>query len=266
MPAPQNPQTPTSLSVSTKGDVPAALKELARSKFAALPDRVRDPILKLEVRLISEANPSLERPAAVEAVADLDGEPVRARAEAAHLSEAIDIAIDHLVRRLHRAEDRRHRRPERRNGNEAGHEWRHGRQPRQPLPYFPRPVADREVVRRKSFELNPITVDEAAFDLDQLGHDFYLFTELSSGRECVLFEDEGSLRLLCDTSHQPDVARCAVAVQVHGIDAPTATVSEAEEWLDVSEEPFVFFRSAETGRGNVLYRRLDGHYGLISPA
>lgn len=30
--------------------------------------------------------------------------------------------------------------------------------------------------------------------------------------------------------------------------------------------PFVLFRNLETGRANVVYRRYDGHYGLIVPA
>ena len=29
---------------------------------------------------------------------------------------------------------------------------------------------------------------------------------------------------------------------------------------------FLFFENATTGRGNILYRRHDGHYGLIEPA
>ena len=28
---------------------------------------------------------------------------------------------------------------------------------------------------------------------------------------------------------------------------------------------WVFFRDADSGRGHVLYRRYDGHYGLIVP-
>ena len=28
---------------------------------------------------------------------------------------------------------------------------------------------------------------------------------------------------------------------------------------------FLFFENAATGRGNVVYRRYDGHYGLIEP-
>ena len=37
------------------------------------------------------------------------------------------------------------------------------------------------------------------------------------------------------------------------------------ERLDASAEPHIFFANATTGRGNVLYRRYDGHYGLIVP-
>ena len=29
---------------------------------------------------------------------------------------------------------------------------------------------------------------------------------------------------------------------------------------------FMFFINAQTGRGNVIYMRYDGHYGLIEPA
>ena len=29
---------------------------------------------------------------------------------------------------------------------------------------------------------------------------------------------------------------------------------------------FLFFEDATTGRGSIIYRRYDGHYGLIEPA
>ena len=47
--------------------------------------------------------------------------------------------------------------------------------------------------------------------------------------------------------------------------APVLRLDEAEERLDVGHEPFVFFVDAASGRGHVLYRRYDGHYGLIVP-
>jgi hypothetical protein len=48
---------------------------------------------------------------------------------------------------------------------------------------------------------------------------------------------------------------------------PAAELSdeEAQRRLDISEAPFIFFRSSVTGRGAALYRRYDGHYGLVEP-
>ncbi|MFI8458033.1 sigma 54 modulation/S30EA ribosomal C-terminal domain-containing protein [Kitasatospora sp. NPDC085464] len=47
---------------------------------------------------------------------------------------------------------------------------------------------------------------------------------------------------------------------------PELTVAEAVSRLDLTGLPFVFFTDTATGRGNVLYHRYDGHYGLITPA
>lgn len=45
------------------------------------------------------------------------------------------------------------------------------------------------------------------------------------------------------------------------------TGADAVVWrLDGEDVPFVFFVNEETGRGNVVYWRYDGHYGLIEPA
>ena len=48
--------------------------------------------------------------------------------------------------------------------------------------------------------------------------------------------------------------------------APELTLTQAEERLDASGERFVFFVNPDTGRGNVVYLRYDGHYGVITPA
>jgi hypothetical protein len=44
------------------------------------------------------------------------------------------------------------------------------------------------------------------------------------------------------------------------------TLEDAVELLDLSDDRFVFSRDAASGRGQVLYRRYDGHYGLITAA
>ena len=44
------------------------------------------------------------------------------------------------------------------------------------------------------------------------------------------------------------------------------TEDQAVTHLDLGGDPFVFFVDAGTARARVLYRRYDGHYGLITPA
>jgi hypothetical protein len=54
------------------------------------------------------------------------------------------------------------------------------------------------------------------------------------------------------------VSRSPVATPVVGAD-------EAIDILELGDLPFVYFRDTDAGRGRVLYRRYDGHYGLIVP-
>lgn len=42
-------------------------------------------------------------------------------------------------------------------------------------------------------------------------------------------------------------------------------MAEAQQRLDITGFPFVFFADDSTGRGNVLYHRYDGHYGRPGP-
>jgi hypothetical protein len=110
-------------------------------------------------------------------------------------------------------------------------------------------------------------VDEAIEDLEILDHDFHLFTDESTGADCLV-------RRLGDGTYLLDVLEPSVAADISS--AATVTVRvlgsqdlnlhEAQEILDLSGEPVLFYRDVATGRGNAIYRRYDGHYGLISPA
>jgi hypothetical protein len=48
--------------------------------------------------------------------------------------------------------------------------------------------------------------------------------------------------------------------------APRLSITGAINRLEAAGQPFLFFVNAETGRGNLIYHRYDGHYGLIAPA
>ena len=255
------------VNVATTGQVPEAVKQYAADKVTALVRYTRRPILFAQVRLVLDTKPSLERPALAEATLDVNGRPVRAHVAAHDLLEAVDLLEERLRRRLDR-QAHHHDGARRRSPVAQPGEWRHGDLPTQRPEYYDRPVEEREVVRHKTFALEPMTCDEAAFDLDMLGHDFYLFTDLDRGADSVVFhaEDDHHLELMqaSDTTVVP--GDCAVPIVANQHHPPTLTLTEAEERLDAGNERFVFFVSAETGRGNVVYRRYDGHYGLITPA
>ncbi len=59
----------------------------------------------------------------------------------------------------------------------------------------PRPTEERAVVRHKTFSVGTVDLDEAAFDLEVLDHDFHLFTEAGTGQEGVLYPTSDGLRL-----------------------------------------------------------------------
>lgn len=118
-------------------------------------------------------------------------------------------------------------------------------------------------MRRKTFALAPMTPDEAAYEMDLLGHDFYLFTDSRSGKEAVVYRD-GEGRFAIRGEAVPD-GESATLVELAG-SAPTLAEAEAVTRLDLGGEPFVFFLDSQTGHGRVLYLRYDGHYGLITAA
>jgi hypothetical protein len=179
--------------------------------------------------------------------------------------EAVDLLEEHLRDKLeHRAQ---HREAERRLvAIPQPGEWRHGDLATDRPTYFDRPADERELVRHKTFVTDELTPDEAAFDMDQLDYDFYLFRDLASGSDSLIQrQPDGTYRMT--HGHRPTVelGPTAVRLEVDELPAPESTVPEAIERLDNGGEPFVFFVNAATGRGNVVYRRYDGHYGLLTP-
>lgn len=242
--------------VTTRGEVPETAKEYASEKIGQLARLTDKPILFAQVKLTLEPNPARKRPALAEATLDINGSQVRAHVAGDTFEEAVDLLEGRLRRTITKAAERLDR--------ETVRHVPEGRSPHRPE-HLDRPVDEREVVRHKTFALDPMRWDEAAFDLDVLGHDFYLFTELDSGVDCVVcHDDEGGVEVLPGGESVSTALHADPTVPV-GPTAPVLRLDEAEERLDVSHEPFVFFVDAESGRGNVVYRRFDGHYGLITP-
>jgi hypothetical protein len=234
--------------------------------LAAVLDHVAEPVLLARLKLTRAADPARARPAIAQVTLDIDGDLVRAHVARHDMREAIDLLQRRLRDQLEqRAEHREALHT--RSGIPAAGEWRHGDLATVRPAYFDRPAEERELVRHKTFVADELTPDEAAFDMAQLDYDFYLFCDLASGEDAVLERRPGGYQLTRLHPAAVDVAGpVAAPVEVTATAPPELTVDEAIERLDTDGEPFVFFANAATGRGNVVYRRYDGHYGLLAPA
>jgi len=248
-------------SVVVRGEVSSAMVEYALEKIRKVAVEAPGPILDADVRLDHHADPARERPHHVEMTLNLDGRLVRAHRSAATMSEAIDFTVDRLRRQVEATAERpqslvlRHR-----DGTSWHHDDRRAHRPG----YFPRPVEERGVVRRKTFALRRESIEDALFDLEALDHDFFLFVNDETGEENVVYHDDGAYAIAQPTATPSAIAD--VGVPVRSAPGPAQMrVFDACATLDLSGAPFLFFLDADTGRGHVAYRRYDGHYGLISP-
>jgi ribosome-associated translation inhibitor RaiA len=250
----------------TRGDIPPDLADYAAEKVRALARYCPEPVLHARATLTGHRDPAMPRPFTAQLNLDLNGRPVRAQAAASTAREAIDVAQARLRRRL--PELARHWEAVRGGvPSPAPHEWRHASEPAHRPPHFPRPPAEREVVRHKSFTLARESVDDAVVEMHQLDYDFHLFTEAGSDEDSVVYRAGPTGYRVAQVHPRPDrVPPSAVPLTVSQHPAPRLTVPDAAERLELTGLPFLFFAAADTGRGCVLYHRYDGHYGLITPA
>jgi ribosome-associated translation inhibitor RaiA len=243
--------------VHAHGQVSAREHAYAHDKIALLARSVLGPVRSARVDLIAYADPARKQSALAKAELDIDGKIVRAHAEAQTMAAAVDALQGRLRHRLERFRHRAEAQHLRHRGDGS---WRHGDAVEARAAYFPRPAEDRQIVRRKTFALDAMTPDDAALDLEALDHDFYLFRNAHTDADNVIQRVGEDQYELLEPAATHDAATGIDRSTVH---AATLTTDDALEFLDLGGEPFVFFIDVETGRGAVVYRRYDGHYGLV---
>lgn len=222
------------VAVLTRGEIDDGEVDYALKRVETVLSRVEEPVLLLRLKLHRAPDPARELPAIAEVSVDMNGDVVRAHVAGHDMREAADL----LQRRLSDKIDHR----------SEHFEWkrRHATVPMTASVPLDR-IDDeaRRVVRHKTFAVDSSTAEEASFDMEQLDYDFFLFRDDATGEDTVLVRGGGVLSM---------------------DGAPVLDVDAAAGWLDVTGERFVLFADSDTGRGNVMYRRDDGDYGLITPA
>ena len=187
---------------SRQCEVSERFREHVEDKLARL-EKHDHRIIRVEVLLERERNARQpERQVRVELTATSKGPVLRAEAAAEDKMAALDLALDKMSAQMRRAADRRkvhrgQRTPESlhlamtRAGNGVGAET----EPSEVAEHQVGPVAvDGDgplVVREKTHPASPITLEQALYEMELVGHDFYLFVDKESERPSVVYRRRG---------------------------------------------------------------------------
>ena len=132
---------------------------------------------QIEVELTLETNPSISEDHIAEATVWTKGSTLRVRESSNAFETSIDQLSDKLERQVKRYREKRSRRETGRRAN--GHQAEE--------PSFSGEQLDRMIVKSKQFELQPLTPEEAAVELELIGHDFFVFTNAETGLTNVVY-------------------------------------------------------------------------------
>jgi ribosomal subunit interface protein len=180
-------------------EVPDHYRQLASEKLGRL-ERYDNKLIEIDVELSHEPNPR-QTPICqrVEITAICPGPVIRSEARAKDFYSALDLALAKLENRLRRAADRRRVHHGSRtpisvsaatastellsSGNGAGG-------PVSALEEIEDDLPGR-IVREKEHDAVPMTIDQALFEMELVGHDFFLFSDAESGRASVVYRRKG---------------------------------------------------------------------------
>jgi ribosomal subunit interface protein len=151
---------------------------------------------RVDVEVSQESNPRMaDQAVRVEITCHGKGPVVRAEAAADEKFAALDIAYGRLVERMRRAADRRH--DHRRNQGRALAERLQELAAAPAVEPTGSGTSDSEVadgpiiVRQKTHRGPAMTLDQALYEMELVGHDFFLFYDAESGTPSVVYRRKG---------------------------------------------------------------------------
>ena len=183
-------------------EVSDKFRQQATDKLSKV-ERLDHRIIRLEVELCAEHNPRMSAVKdRVEVTCLSKGPVIRAEASSTDPYAALDLALAKLEARLRRAADKRRVHHGLRTPESIHSPAAHANGPRPATAAAEEPdadavgTADEEetsgvVVREKVFEGTPMTLDEALFQMELVGHDFFLFPDAETGLPSVVYRRKG---------------------------------------------------------------------------
>ena len=160
-------------------------------------------IIRVNVEVEKERNPrQVDRAVRLQLTALSKGPVIRAEACAADKMAALDLALDKMASQMRRASDRRRVHRGRHTPVSVGQALANGAtttetvvddvvtQERQVGPITV--TGDGPlVVREKTHAADPMTLDQALYEMELVGHDFYLYVDKESERPAVVYRRRG---------------------------------------------------------------------------
>jgi putative sigma-54 modulation protein len=157
-------------------EVAESIRSYGERKLGKL-ERILDDEARIELELAEETNPAIAANQVAEATVWTRRHVVRAREASPDMKASIDQLVGKLERQIKQARDkvRTSRRP---RGDGA----------QQPASVLDLDDVDGTIVRTKQFALKPMSAEEAALQLELLGHDFYVFRSADSDEVNVVYK------------------------------------------------------------------------------
>ena len=154
-------------------------------------------IIRVQVEVEKERNPrQADRAVRLELTAFSKGPVIRAEAAAEDKMGALDLALDKMASQMRKAADRRRVHRERRERVAdlleipEVEETEPGVSEHQVGPITV--TGDGPlVVREKTHAATPMTLEQALYEMELVGHDFYLYVDKDSERPCVVYRRRG---------------------------------------------------------------------------
>jgi ribosomal subunit interface protein len=183
--------------------VPDHYRQHVAEKLAKL-ERYDGKIIRTDVELHHEKNPRQNGSCQhIEITCRTRGPVVRSEGCAEDFYKALDLAAERLERRFRHAADRRRIHHGRRTPRSVA-EVTAGLPDSTTVSAVPNEPEEQsagpgQVVRVKEHIAKPMSVDQALFEMELVGHDFFLFKDVDSGRATVVYRrhayDYGLIRL-----------------------------------------------------------------------
>jgi putative sigma-54 modulation protein len=183
-------------------EISKRLRSTSQEKITKL-TRFAHDLERVELDFSEVRNPRVSDNQLCEVTLHLKRHFVKAHAAATEQLAALDLTIDKLEHQLSRLKDKRidRKHPRRRRLREhasplaAGAGDAEGAEPG--LDGAEWSEGEAVLVRTKRFEMKPMPPEEAALQLELLGHSFYLFSNSESGRPAVIYRRrDGHLGLI----------------------------------------------------------------------